>query len=263
MNRRTTVATALVATAALTVGAQSAQARVNSTRSASSVAKAIVKTPGQYVRAEWVRLPPRGRPAAVASTPLLGFPRAGKTYGLLSTGRASAITLPNFTNSLSNNNGGSKFRGTRDTVILRIDIDAPQTARCLSLGFRFLSEEYPEFVKSDFNDAFIAELDRSNWTALTGGPRIRAPRNFAKVKFNRNVSVNGAGVFAVTPSRAFRTTYDAGTRRLRASTPITPGRHSVFLSIFDQGDFQYDSTVMLDRLVASGRTPCVSGSSLY
>jgi hypothetical protein len=261
MTRRTTAATAALATLAL--GAQSAQASVQSTRSATRVAKAIVDTPGQYVGARWVKLPPRGRPAAVASTKLLSFPRAGKTYGLLSTGRASAITLPNYTTSLSNNNGGSPYRGTRDTVILRVDINAPKTARCLSLSFRFLSDEYPEFVHSDFNDAFLAELDHSTWTALTGGPRIKAPRNFAKVKFNRNVSVNGAGDYAVRPSRAYGTTYDAGTRRLRASTPITPGRHSVFLSIFDQGDHQYDSTVMLDRLVASNRTPCVSGSSLY
>lgn len=261
MTKKITAAAALLA--GITVGAQSAEASVQSTRSASRVAKAIVKTPGQYAGAQWLKLPPRGRPAAVASTPLLSFPRSGKTYGLLSTGRASAITLPNYTSSLSNNNGGSPFRGTRDTVILRIDINAPKSAKCLSLGFRFLSDEYPEFVDSDYNDAFIAELDRSNWTALTGGPKIKAPGNFAKVRFNRNVSVNGAGEYAVTPSRAFRTTYDAGTRRLRASTPITPGRHSVFLSIFDQGDHQYDSTVMLDRLVASNRTPCVSGSSLY
>ncbi len=261
MTRRTTAATAALAT--LAFGAQSAQASVQSTRSATRVAKAIVKTPGQYVGASWVKLPPQGRPAAVASTPLLSFPRAGNTYGLLSTGQASAITLPNFSDSLSNNNSGRPFRGTRDTVILRIDIDAPKSARCLSVGFRFLSDEFPEFVDSDFNDAFIAELDRSTWTGLTGGPKIKSPDNFAKVRFNRRVSVNGAGEFAVRPSRAFGTTYDAGTRRLRASTSITPGRHSVFLSIFDQGDFQYDSTVMLDRLVASNRTPCVSGASLY
>ncbi len=262
---RATTATT-VTTAILTmfvVSAQSSQASVRSTRSARTIAKAIVSTPSQLVGATWHKLPPSGRPAAVATTPLLSFPRAGKSYGLLSTGRASAITLPNYTDSLSNNNKGNPYRGTRDTVILRIDIDAPRTARCLSLNFRFLSDEYPEFVGSDYNDAFLAELDRSTWTALTGGPRISAPRNFAKVRFNRNVSVNGAGEYAVRPSRASGTTYDAGTRRLRASTPISPGRHSVFLSIFDQGDHQYDSTVMLDRLVASNRTPCVSGASLY
>jgi hypothetical protein len=31
-------------------------------------------------------------------------------------------------------------------------------------------------------------------------------------------------------------------------TPITPGAHTIFLSIFDQGDSIYDSVVMLDRL---------------
>ena len=246
------------------VAATPATAAVTSTKSATKIARAIVKDSSQLRSARWIKRPLSGRPAAVSSSKIAGFPVSGggSTFGLLSTGDATKIRSSNSEEDLSHNNRGFKYRGTRDTIILRIDITAPRNARCLSLNFRFLSEEYPEYIDSEFNDAFIAEVDKTTWNAATGGGKIIAPRNFAKVGAGRNVSVNGAGNFAVLPARAKNTTYDAGTRRLRASTPITPGRHSVYLTIFDQGDHQYDSTVMLDRMVAGPRTPCVSGASL-
>ena len=44
------------------------------------------------------------------------------------------------------------------------------------------------------------------------------------------------------------TTYDGATPALTAATPISPGMHSIYLSIFDQGDGVYDSAVFLDNL---------------
>ncbi len=40
----------------------------------------------------------------------------------------------------------------------------PTGANCLSFNFKFYSEEYPDFVGQSYNDAFIAELDTSDWT---------------------------------------------------------------------------------------------------
>ena len=51
-----------------------------------------------------------------------------------------------------------------DVSILKIDLEVPAAANCLSIDFRFLSDEYPESSASSFNDAFIAELDNSTWT---------------------------------------------------------------------------------------------------
>lgn len=258
-SKRTTAL--LVVATGLAVPA-AAHAKVTRTHSAVSTARAIVAHQTQLRGARWIKHPPHGSWAAVSSTRLVGFPRAGSTFGVLSSGAAGLIARSNSSDALSTDNGGASWRGTRDTVVLRVDLRAPANARCLSFTFRFLSEEYPEYVDSDYNDAFIAELDRSTWTAATGGPTIRAGRNFARVRDNRLVSVNGAGDFAVTADRARGTTYDAGTRRLRASTPITPGKHSIYFSIFDQGDRQFDSSVVLDKLTADDRKPCVSGSSL-
>ncbi len=131
------------------------------------------------------------------------------------------------------------------------------------VSFRFLSEEYNEFIGTDFNDAFVAELDRNTWSGSgTQSAIVNAPHNFAFGRSRTLITVNSTGNFNVTNSRARGTTYDAGTRRLRASRRITPGRHSVYFSIFDQGDREYDSSVVLDALAVNRRTPCVSGASL-
>ena len=48
------------------------------------------------------------------------------------------------------------------------------------MRFKFLSEEFPEFVNDVYNDAFIAELDESSWDASgKQDPTITAPNNFA------------------------------------------------------------------------------------
>ncbi|MBX3027968.1 hypothetical protein KF840_24000 [bacterium] len=51
---------------------------------------------------------------------------------------------------------------------------------------------------------------------------------------------------------------------LTASTPITSGAHSLYLSIFDQGDNVFDSAVFVDRLVVGTASPggCEPGAKL-
>lgn len=130
-----------------------------------------------------------------------------------------------------------------------------------TLADEFLSEELPEFVNSQFNDAFIAELDVSNRSTIDKQtPNLIAPNNFAADSKGDPISVNAVGDASVSPRRARHTTYDAATRRLRASTRVKPGRHILHLSIFDQGDPIYDSAVFLDRLTLDRRSPCRSGA---
>ena len=130
--------------------------------------------------------------------------------------------------------------------MLKIGVNVPAGANCVSLDYRFLSEEFPEFVGTPFNDAFIAELDTTQWT--TSGSTISRPGDFATNTGAAPVSVNGVGPVAVTEAEAAGTTYDAATGRVNTKSAIAPGAHAVFLSIFDQGDAIYDSAVFLDRL---------------
>lgn len=183
----------------------------------------------------------------------------------MSTGDPTTILLPNNSGSSGTNLGGPSVRGNTDfdVTVVRIDLNVPSTANCLvGMDFRFYSEEYPEYVNSSYNDAFIAELDQSTWT--TAGSTISAPRNFAFDPAGKEISINATGVTSMTPANAVGTTFDGATPALTAATPISPGAHSLFLSIFDQGDRVYDSAVIVDNLrfgyVADVPNQCKSGA---
>ena len=209
---------------------------------------------------DFVALPPQGRPAAYSDRKVAKFPRKGNRFAILSSGNSVFALEPNGSRRTSFNNRGPLFRGVRDLVMLRVRFKVPREANCLSFSFKFLSEEFPEFVGSEFNDAFIAELDHSIWDSPRNDPSIdSAPRNFAEDSAGNPISVNGVGDAKVRRKFARGTTYDAATRTLRASTRVTPGRHSLFLSIFDQGDRQYDSTVFFDRLRFDDKQRCRTG----
>lgn len=230
--------------------------------SARAVGRAMMVDPKLLLDAEFRISPPRGTPRAIGSAPhekLAGFPRFGSTFGILSSGCATLANTPNNSDGTSCNDGGPAFRGTRDTTIMRLKVRVPKNASCLSFRFRFLSEEFPEFVGSPYNDAFIAELDRTTWTSDFNNPAISAPDDFARTVDGHLISVNATGVAAVSAANASGTTYDAATRVLRASTPVKPGIHRVYFTIFDQGDRQYDSSVLLDQLTIDHRSPCTRG----
>ena len=230
-------------------------------RAAVTFARAIADNPKWVRKASFSALPPFSNPAAVSTKRMKGFPLRGKSYALLSTGNATKIDNPDNSGSSSTETGGPSIRGARDVIIHRTVLRVPKKANCLSIRFRFLSEEFPEFANDAFNDAFIAELDDSTWTAATKqDPTIKAPLNFAFDKAGNPVRVNTVGEDAVKGGEGNGTTYDGGTVNLRASTRVTPGRHVLYLSIFDQGDRQYDSTVMLDHLSLGKRKNCKSGA---
>jgi hypothetical protein len=204
-------------------------------------------------------------PNGIADEPLGGFPTEGSTFGILSSGAATLADDPNNApNSGVALGGGSRTEtGTdRDVTILKIDFTAPESANCVGFDFKFFSEEFPEFVGREFNDAFIAELDVSDWS--TQGSQITAPNNFAFDPTGNPISVNATGPTSVSAENAAGTTYDGATTVLRASKQLTPGPHSLYLSIFDQGDSVFDSAVFVDNLVV-GFVPnpegqCVEGA---
>lgn len=228
------------------------------------LATAITGTPGVVTGSGWVTTPADAA-SMVGTTAAAGFPTSGASYGVISNGAASSLTAPNDSESLSTDLAGGNLRGDTDfdVSVLRVDLDVPQGSNCLSIDFRFLSEEFPEFVGSAYNDAFIAELDSSTWS--TSGSQISAPDNFAFDPAGSVISVNASGQTSMSSQQAAGTTYDGATPLLRASTPVAPGAHSLYLSIFDQGDTVYDSTVLLDNVVVAALEPgqaCDEGAEL-
>lgn len=233
-----------------------------SDKAATELAQSIVQgNPKTVVRSKFVTVPPGGAPVAIGQSPLAGFPRKGSSFAILSTGCAQFADRPNNSVSTGCRNGGVKTRGARDVIIWRIRFQVPKGANCLSFRFKFLSEEYPEWVGTEYSDAFIAEVDNSpSWNASGNqDPTITAPDNFATTRDGKLISINSTGVARVSKGAAKGTTYDAATGKLRASTRVKPGSHLLYLSLFDQGDRQYDSSVFIDRLLVRDANKCRSG----
>lgn len=225
-----------------------------------AIALAPAVEPAQVTGGAWVTRPPLFLTAGVLASPFSGFPLDGAGFTAISTGRADDVT---FAGPLANGSGGGaalpeRGPGAEDVSILQVGLDVPAGASCLSFGFRFLTEENPDGA-NPFNDAFLAELDASTWT--TTSTTIDAPRNFAFGPSGQVVTVNGLANAPTTQAAAAGTAFDWATPILRASTPITPGPHTLYLSLFDQGDALLDSAVLLDRLqlTATEAAACAAG----
>ena len=185
----------------------------------------------------------------VGNAPLAGFPTDGPTFAVMTTGESTVADQPNTSTSTTHSTGTWQVRGV-DTVydlsILKLDFVVPTAACLLKLTYRYLSEEYPEYVGSQYNDVFVAELDANTWTSTNGV--LTAPAAFATASVNQT---------PMDPVNATGTTYDGAGLLNTAVTAVTQGAHTVYLSIGDLGDAAYDSAVFLDdlRLICDAGTP--------
>jgi hypothetical protein len=227
------------------------------------MAAAIAENPA-WITGSSFQVTPDAAASGVFSSPLTFFPTGSDAdYAVLTTGIVSNIPTVGAFASTNLLTGPVRGNTDFDVTIWEIDLDVPVGADCLTLNFQFLSEEYPEFVGSPYNDAFIAELDISDWT--TSGSTITAPHNFALDTSGNVISINS--VVGMTPVNGAGTAFDlddgnegAGTFLLYARTPIDPGAHTLFLSVFDQADHFYDSAVFLDNLsIFTAGLDCVAG----
>lgn len=236
----------------------------NDATGATALANAMLADGSTLSAASFAANPGAGTPHGTSDA-LSFFPTNGTTFGILTSGNVSLADDANSSESSGANLGGGAVRGDtdRDVTVLKIDLTVPTAANCLLLDFAFYSEEFAEFVGNVFNDAFIAELDTSDWT--TSGSTITAPNNFAFDGTGDVVSINSTGVGGMSLANAAGTTYDGATVLLQAATPVTAGAHSLYLSIFDQSDNIYDSAAFIDNIrlitVANVQTDCVKGAT--
>ncbi|HET9102426.1 MAG TPA: choice-of-anchor L domain-containing protein [Solirubrobacteraceae bacterium] len=228
---------------------------------ATMLARAMMANPHELINGRFAAVPPDGHPNAISTEPLAGFPRIGHQYAILTNGCARLADHHRYAGRPGCKDNGIPLRGTRDLTILRLYLKVPHGASCLSFRFRYLSQEFPEFIHSPYNDGFIAELDYTQWNSGFSDPHITAQHDFARDSKGGIVTINSAGPAVMKAAYAKGTTYGGATRVLRASTPITPGRHTLYLSIFDQGDRSYDSAAFIDDLTISHRANCRPGLS--
>ena len=218
---------------------------------------------------------------------LLAYPIQGADYGVMSTGDAATVTASDSQavalSAALGGTGYSEGASVRDLTRISMDLVPPGGSRCVSLDIRFLSEEFPEWVGSPFNDIFLAELRQNSagtpnnlgtpWT-VDAEYVVTAPDNFAVVPAvapavgTTVLSINTTNEGWFSAEAAAGTAFDGSSILLRATKEIDVGTTSVelILSLFDQSDEDLDTAVMLDALQfwptvdcsASSETPIAS-----
>jgi hypothetical protein len=183
------------------------------------------------------------------------FPSEGDSFVILSTGLVQSADLPNAEDDLSFELDGLDNAQFNDLVQLALRLHVPANMNCANLDFAYYSEEFPEWVDSEFNDTFTAELGGTN--LIISDTEVIAPLNFAFDTEGNIMSVNT--VFGVAANTG--TTYDGGTSLLRAQSPVVPDTTvEIVFSIQDLGDSIYDSAVFLDKFFWSDDARCGGGA---
>lgn len=221
MKIRSTIAAAILA---LTAGSASAMA-VTATNDANALASAIG---GSGITISNATL------STASSTAAGSFTGAGGAIGfnsgvLLTTGTVNCAPGPN--------NSGS-CGGSGATTSLKFDFTS--TSGNVFFNYVFASEEYNEFVGSQFNDSFQLLLNGVNIALLPGGGGPVSINNVnlgSNSAFYRNNS--GAG------SLNLDTQYDGLTTVLIASATGLVGTNTFEFLISDVGDSSYDSGVFI------------------
>jgi hypothetical protein len=185
--------------------------------------------------------------ADVFNLPLGAFPTgADADYAVLSSGEAQSAFLPNNETDLSTplgGLGGLNNSDGEDMVQYTMTID---TTNVLSWSFdyQYFTEEYPEWVDSQYNDSFLIEPDTS--TFVLSPPNVIAPDAIALITVNSSFPGTPDPVYV---ANAAGTTYDGGTSVLSVGADVPLGTTSLTLifTVMDLGDSVLDTTVFIDN----------------
>lgn len=143
-----------------------------------------------------------------------------------------------------------------DAADLLLTLKAPTNAKAFRFDVRFFTAEYPEYYCSLFNDGFAAIMtsnryNKDNIAYGSEGEMLSVNVSFWAVCENtasyegckdlpESIAGTGFGPEAGIPHGA--------TRWLTTSAPVDPGEEfTLRLLIWDEGDSQLDSTVLLDN----------------
>lgn len=175
---------------------------------------------------------------------------------VLSSGNISFIEGPNTNDGISANNGlpgdadlNLLIPGytTHDATILEFDVEC-EYLQYISFQYVFASEEYNEYVGSEFNDVFgffvndvnIALIPETitpvSVNNLNCGDPYGSADNDCYLLINNDLSDGGGSE---------DTEMDGFTVVLTATTEINPGVNHIKLAIADAGDYVLDSDVLL------------------
>jgi hypothetical protein len=175
------------------------------------------------------------------------FPVQDSSFAAISSGNAAFATLANTSESLSQELSGLSNSQGKDLVQFTVTLTVPDGARFWSVDWKFLSEEFAEYVGSPYNDAFFIETPGTDIIIMNDV--ATSQNNVALDTFGSRVSINTTGAAGMTASNALGTTYDGATGIVTTVAQIPPGagQITIVFSVTDLGDSIYDTTVFLDN----------------
>jgi hypothetical protein len=181
------------------------------------------------------------------------------------------VAPPNFPATVPKCGGGPSF-GINDDVALQVKLRAPTNATGYRFDFKFYSNEFPNFVCTNFNDQFIALVSPPPTGAQYGNISFDSVHNPVSVNVAFFDVCDPTGVLMWTgagklplPSpycpkgtgelegTGFDGTFEWGhvagaTSWVRTQAPIAGGAEfTIRFAIWDTNDQQLDSTVLIDN----------------
>jgi len=200
-----------------------------------------------------------GQGVAVSNIQFRGVPSSAGTFTgdagiigfefgiLLSTGNVHNVIGPNNSagvsqdNALAGDSDLSALTGgtTNDATVLEFDFIP--TFDTIAFQYVFASEEYNEYVNSQFNDVFGFFVNGQNVALLPGTAN---PVSIHTVNLNQNAEyfINNDQ----DSGAARNTQMDGLTTVLTVVATVTPGQlNHIKLAVADVGDFSFDSNVFL------------------
>lgn len=189
---------------------------------------------------------------------------------ILSTGAADSVVGPNRYEDFSvdhmfpgdadldtlvaNTQGETEFPAiTYDAAVLEFDFECG-SAQPINIQYVFASEEYDEFVTSQFNDVFAIFLDGDrpeHNIALVAGACAGAPGQSVTIN-NVNCGLEGMDpgapncpCYVSNANATLDTEMDGMTRVFQATANVSAGQHHMKIAIGDTSDEIYDANVFI------------------
>lgn len=201
-----------------------------------------------------------------------GFPTDGEKYIALSSGCADLALEEDIDEDVISCellDGPTGPGNATDIVQMEMELDVPFGANMMTFDFKFFSEEFPQFIDSQFNDGFVVEIGESSFTV--DGSELEAPDNVVFDEEGNPITINDAGELGQDEAWAAGTAYGrdengGATRLINTSVPISSGigggTITVIFTIFDVQDRIYDSTVFVDNIEFESQHLQVNGMEL-
>jgi hypothetical protein len=222
------------------------------------------------------------------------LPTAGSSMSVFSSGTArasadSGYVAPNGSGYDANTASTPKYSvpaasgcnaGTAglDSCGLKLVIRAPTNANSFRYNFNFFTSEYPEWLCTTYNDAYVAYYEGSLNTASNKNISFDSANNPVSVNNGLfsipgwpppasgvNALLNGTGFDGVCNNVHSGSKYTASsicggsTGWLQTSAPVKRGEQiTLIFNVWDTGDHKWDSTVLLDNFRFSTTTASVA-----